>query len=84
MSFSDRKTTRREFVKDAALGTAGAALAGSMAAWAEAAAQETKHGHLVKKISYNMKEMFKVVGPGNADLLWWPKGVELENKKVNP
>ena len=82
MSFTDKGTTRREFVKDVALGTAGAAFAGSMAAW-PSAAQETKHGHLIKKIGFNMKEMFKVVGPGNADLLWWPKGPELENKKVN-
>jgi hypothetical protein len=81
MSFTDKSTTRREFVRDVGFGAAGMAFAGSLYAWPSA--QETKHGHLIKKIRYNMKEMFKMVGPGNADLLWWPKGPELENKNVN-
>jgi len=74
-------TTRREFVKDVSLGATGLAVTGSLGAWAAAA--ETKHGHLIKPIKYNMKDMWKMVGPGNADLLWWPKGVELEGKNVN-
>jgi hypothetical protein len=82
MSFTDKSTTRREFVKDTALGAAGVAVASSLGAW-PLAAQETKHGHLIKKIVFNMKEMFKMVGPGNADIIWWPKGPQLENKKVN-
>ncbi len=82
MSIINKGTSRREFVKDVGLGAAGLAVAGSIGSW-PAAAQETKHGYLVKKISYNMKEMFKMVGPGNADLLWWPKGPELENKSIN-
>jgi len=81
MSFADKSTTRREFVKDVGLSAAGLAVVGSLGVLATAA--DTKHGHLVKKIGYNMKEMFKVVGPGNADLLWWPKGAELEDKQVN-
>ena len=66
MSFADKSTTRREFVKDVGLSAAGLAVVGSLGAMATAA--DTKHGHLVKKIGYNMKEMFKMVGPGNADL----------------
>ena len=54
MSLADKVTTRREFAKDAALGAAWAAVGGSLSAL-PSAAQETKHGHLVRKISYNMK-----------------------------
>ncbi len=82
MSFADRITTRREFFRDAALGAAGVAAASSLTAW-PVAAQETKHGHLIRKISYKMKDMWKIMGPGNADLLWWPKGGELGGKNVN-
>ena len=82
MSFIDKSTTRREFVKDVSLSAAAAAVVGSLNAW-PAVAQGTKHGHLVRKISYNMKEQWKTMGPGNADLLWWPKGKELEGKNVN-
>jgi hypothetical protein len=82
MSVDEKENaTRREFVRDAALGAAGIAVSASLAAWGVGA--ETKHGHLIKKISYNMQNMWKMVGPGNADLLWWPKGVELEGKNVN-
>jgi hypothetical protein len=81
MSFLRTTTSRREFVKDAALGAGMAAVAGSIAPWATAQ-ETTKHGHLVRKITY-MKDMWKMVGPGNADYLWWPKGQELEGKDVN-
>ncbi len=81
MSFLNKNTSRREFVKDVAVGTAGVAVAGSLGSWAAAQAQ-TKHGDLIKKISYN-KDMWKAVGPGNADLLWWPKGAQLGDRHVN-
>ncbi len=45
MNLINKSTTRREFVKDVALGTAGIAAAGSLSTWP--AAQETKHGHLI-------------------------------------
>jgi hypothetical protein len=82
MSFFFKITTRRDFVRDTAVGTAGIALAGSLGAWANPQDQ-TKHGHLVRKVNYNMKDQWKTMGPGNADILWWPKGRELEGKNVN-
>jgi hypothetical protein len=83
MTWIDKTTTRRDFFKDVALGTAGVAFMGSLGSWPAAAQENTKHGHLVRKINYNMKDMWKMMGPGNADLLWWPKGKELEGKNVN-
>jgi hypothetical protein len=81
MKSIDQTTTRREFVKDAALGIAGISIMGSLGAMTSSA-QETKHGHLIKTISYR-KDGWKTVGPGNNDYIWWPKGKELENKPVN-
>ena len=77
---SEKSTTRREFVKDAALGVAGINILSSLAR--KSSAQETKHGHLIKNISYR-KDGWKTVGPGNNDYIWWPKGKDLENKPVN-
>jgi hypothetical protein len=82
MSLIGEDTTRREFFKDVALSAAGVTMAASLSAW-PTAAQGRKHEHLVRKITYNMIDMWKMVGPGNADLLWWPKGKELEGKNVN-
>jgi hypothetical protein len=73
--------TRGEFVKEAGLSAVGLAVAGSFGAL-PAAAQETKHGHLIKKIIYR-RDSWRAMGPGNADLIWWPKGPDLENKNVN-
>jgi hypothetical protein len=81
MSFADKRTTRREFAGEIGLGAAGLAVTGTLGSWAAAA--ETKHGRLIKKIVYNMKEMFKVVGPGNADALSWLRGKDVENFNVN-
>jgi hypothetical protein len=75
---SEKGTTRREFVKDIALGATGVAAAGSFGAW-PSSAQEIKH---VKTITYRTDD-WKTVGPGNADFIWWPMGKELENKDVN-
>ncbi len=77
-----KNTSRRDFVKDVAVGAAGMAIVGSLGPSATGQTQ-TEHGGLVRKIEYNMKEMWKMVGPGNADLLWWPKGMELGNRNVN-
>jgi hypothetical protein len=77
-----KSTTRREFVKDATLGVAGISILSSLGARTGSSAQETRHGHLVKKITYR-KDGWKTVGPGNNDYIWWPKGKDLENKPVN-
>ena len=82
MTFIDKGTTRRGFVKDVAFGAAGIAVANSLGSW-PTAAQETKYGNLIKPIVYNMRDQWKTMGPGNADLLWWPKGKELGGKDVN-
>jgi hypothetical protein len=55
---------------------------GSLGSWPAAAQHTTEHGHLIRKINY-IRDMWKFVGPGNADLLWCPKGKELERMKVN-
>jgi hypothetical protein len=54
MSFAANSTMRRQFVKEISFGAAGLTVAGSMSAWA--AADETKHSHLIKKIVYNLKK----------------------------
>jgi hypothetical protein len=77
----DYSATRRKFIKDTALGVAGISLMSSLGA-RTSSAQETKHGHLIKKISYN-KDGWKTVGPANNDYIWWPKGKDLENKSIN-
>ena len=73
---AEHKITRRDFVKDAAFGAAAMAIVGSFGLSTPAQAQ-TKHGGLIRKINYNMKEAWKVMGPGNADRIWWPRGNEL-------
>ena len=78
----EHKITRRDFIKDAAFGAAAMAIIGSLDHSTPAQAQ-TRHAGLIRKINYNMKDMWKVVGPGNADLLWWPKGGELGGRNVN-
>jgi hypothetical protein len=46
MSFTDKSTTRRDFVRDVGLSTTGLAVIGSLVPGAAAA--ETKQGHLIK------------------------------------
>jgi hypothetical protein len=79
MSFIGDSTTRRDFVKGTALGTASLMM-GTLVP--RAIAQDTKHGHLIKNIVYR-KDDWKNIGPGNADYIWWPHGAQLENKNVN-
>ena len=79
---TEHNMTRRDFIRDAAFGAAAVAIVGSLGPSALAQAQ-TKHGGLIKKIDYNMKEAWKVMGPGNADLIWWPRGNELGGRNVN-
>ena len=73
MRSGEKSATRREFVKDAAVGVAGISIMGSLGAMANFA-QETKHGHLIRKIVYRNDD-WKRMGPGNADYIWWPTGV---------
>ncbi len=82
MRFLNNNSSRRDFVRNLAVGAAGVTVAGSLINWTPVQAQ-TKHGGLIRQINYNMQNMWKTVGPGNADLLWWPKGPELGDRHVN-
>jgi hypothetical protein len=45
---------------------------------------EAKYGHLIKKLSDTvMRNVQKMTGPGNADVLSWPKPEQLEGFIVN-
>jgi len=70
-------TTRREFLKDAAVGTAGLAVADSLSPWAAAAA--SKYGHYVHNLVYKKG----TGGPGCADYITRMNGKDLNDRETN-
>ncbi len=70
-------TTRREFVRDMAVGAAGFAVAGSIGRWSPAAA--LKYGHFAHKLVYKKGQG----GPGCADYLFRMNGKDLNGRNTN-
>jgi hypothetical protein len=78
MSFVEKSTTRREFVKDVAVGAAGLAVAGSLGTLT-AAADETKYKQYVHKLVYKKGR----AGPGSADAVYEVTSKELNGRNTN-
>jgi hypothetical protein len=78
MSFNKKAATRREFVRDTAIGAAGFAMAGSLNSLAFAAA-EKKYSRFFKKFTYRKGEG----GPGSADYFVRLNGKDLEGRDTN-
>ncbi len=70
-------TTRREFLKDVAVGSAGLAVADSLSPWAVAA--KTKYGHYVHNLVYKKGQG----GPGCADYITRMNGKDLNGRETN-
>jgi hypothetical protein len=70
--------SRREFVRDAGVGVAGATFAGSLGPL-PAAAAETKYGHFIKKFVFHKGEG----GPGKADYIFHMTTQDLEWRNTN-
>jgi hypothetical protein len=68
-------TTRREFLKDIAVGAVGLAGAGSLDLWAA----DTKYGHYVHKFVYKKGQG----GPGDADYFVRMNGKDLNGRNTN-
>ncbi len=79
MSYAGKSTTRRGFVKEVALGTAGVAFAGSLGTWPAAVAQTKKYQHFVKKLVFTKG----TGGPGSADNIVRMAGKDLEGLNTN-
>lgn len=78
MSFVEKGTTRRRFVRDAAFGAAGLAAACSLNPWVSAMA-ENKYGRYFKKFVYKKG----TGGPGSADYFVRMNGKDLEGRDTN-
>jgi hypothetical protein len=70
-------TTRRDFLKDVAVGTAGLAVADSLSPWATAA--DGKYGHYVHNLTYQKGQG----GPGCADYITRMNGKDLNDRETN-